>query len=96
MLPAIATPSLPFHCFITEHRSTRGALPLRVFLDLTEQPMISDFPAEYETVEVRIADLAWRTATFRRGEFVDFYGLPLDTKTITRWRRVERVVERNN
>ena len=56
----------------------------------------SDFPAEYETVEVRIADHAWQTATFRRGEFVDFYGLPLDSATITRWRRVEPIVARRN
>ena len=48
--------------------------------------MTGNFPQDREEVEVRLDDRAWLTAVYRNGEFVDTYGLPLDSNRITSWR----------
>ena len=31
----------------------------------------------------------WQAATYRRGQFVDVYGLPLDAQRISEWQAME-------
>lgn len=42
-------------------------------------------PNEGQRVEVRIGAGAWQPATFRRGQFIDIYGLALDPQRISEW-----------
>lgn len=42
-------------------------------------------PREGQLVEVRIGAGAWQQATFRRGQFIDIYGLALDPQRISEW-----------
>ena len=47
-------------------------------------------PSEQQSIEVTLDDQAWQPATYRRGEFVDIYGLPLDLQKISSWRPAEK------
>lgn len=42
-------------------------------------------PREGQHVQVRIGEGAWQPATFRRGQFIDIYGLALDPRRISEW-----------
>lgn len=46
-------------------------------------------PEEGQDVQVRIGSGAWQTATYRRGQFVDAFGLPLDAQRISEWQATE-------
>jgi len=48
--------------------------------------MQNDLPNERQTVEVSFTGNDWQPATFRHGQFVDRYGLPLDREKIADWR----------
>jgi hypothetical protein len=58
--------------------------------------MNSETPQEGQDVQVKIGEGAWQSATYRKGQFVDLYGLPLDPNKISDWQaaspraRVER------
>lgn len=43
-------------------------------------------PADRQIVEVRLGSGDWQPATFRDGEFVDAYGMPLDRRKVSNWR----------
>ena len=43
-------------------------------------------PVEHQAVEVLVGDDVWQAATYKEGEFVDAYGLPLDKTSIVKWR----------
>ena len=42
-------------------------------------------PREGQSVQVRIGEGAWQPATFRRGQFIDIYGLVLDPRRVSDW-----------
>lgn len=46
-------------------------------------------PEEGQDVQVRIGSGAWQSATYRRGQFVDAFGLPLDPQRISEWQATE-------
>ena len=52
--------------------------------------MHTELPAERQPVEVRFNADDWQPAVFRHGQFVDMYGLPLDSEKITDWRASEQ------
>jgi len=43
-------------------------------------------PMDYQVVEVRVGNDEWQPATYRDGEFVDVFGLPLDRTQVSKWR----------
>jgi hypothetical protein len=43
-------------------------------------------PNDGQVVQVRIDDGEWQPATFRDGQFVDLYGLPLDAAKMSEWK----------
>jgi hypothetical protein len=43
-------------------------------------------PMNQQIVEIRLGQGEWQPATFRDGEFVDAYGMPLDRRKISSWR----------
>lgn len=45
----------------------------------------SELPSEGQRVDVRIGTGGWQPATFRRGQFIDVYGLALDPGRISEW-----------
>ena len=47
--------------------------------------MNSELPQDGQDVQVRIGSGSWQAATYRHGQFVDLYGLPLDAHKITEW-----------
>ncbi|MEO5559186.1 MAG: hypothetical protein ABIO49_05275 [Dokdonella sp.] len=47
--------------------------------------MNNEHPIEGQVVEVKIGGGAWQSATYRRGQFVDLYGLTLDQRKISEW-----------
>lgn len=47
--------------------------------------MNDEHPIEGQIVEVKIGGGAWQSATYRRGQFVDLYGLTLDRQKISEW-----------
>ena len=47
--------------------------------------MNTEHPLEGQTVTVKVGDGAFQPATFRRGKFVDLYGLILDDKKVSDW-----------
>ena len=49
------------------------------------------FPMDRQVVEVRVANGDWQPATYRNGEFVDVYGMPLDRRRIKGWRPASSV-----
>jgi len=51
--------------------------------------MLTDLPAERQTVEVNFEGNSWQPAFFRNGQFVDIYGLPLDRQRISGWRALD-------
>lgn len=53
-------------------------------------------PAERQHIEVLTSNGDWQTAYFRRGQFVDAYGLFLDPQKIARWRPVEQSANRQD
>ena len=52
-------------------------------------------PREGQLVEVRIDTGAWQQATFRRGQFIDIYGLALDPQRISEWQTPRASPERD-
>jgi len=52
--------------------------------------MTRERPQEGEAVQVKLNDGDWQPATYREGQFIDLYGLPLDSRKITRWQHAER------
>ena len=48
-----------------------------------------EMPRDQQTVQITLDDQAWQPATYRRGEFVDIYGLPLDRQKIMSWRPLD-------
>ncbi|MEO7323503.1 MAG: hypothetical protein ABIW82_01605 [Dokdonella sp.] len=50
--------------------------------------MNNEHPIEGQVVEVKIGGGAWQSATYRRGQFVDLYGLTLDQQKISEWQPV--------
>jgi hypothetical protein len=46
-------------------------------------------PTERQLIEVLTSDGRWQIGYFRLGQFVDLYGMSLDTKKISRWRPAE-------
>ena len=63
-------------------RAARGASP-----DEPEDAM--NTPEEGQDVQVRIGSGAWQSATYRHGQFVDAFGLPLDPQRISEWQATE-------
>ena len=51
--------------------------------------MVTDLPAERQSVEVNLDGNSWQPAFFRNGQFVDIYGLPLDRQKISSWRALD-------
>jgi hypothetical protein len=51
--------------------------------------MVTELPAERQTVEVNFDGSAWQPAIFQNGQFVDVYGLPLDPQKISGWRALD-------
>ncbi len=43
-------------------------------------------PMEGQQVQVKLYDGQWQDATYRRGGYIDRYGLPLDPTRIAQWR----------
>ena len=50
--------------------------------------MQGETPREGQDVQVNLGG-RWQVARYRRGQFVDVYGLPLDPERITEWQGVE-------
>lgn len=50
--------------------------------------MNNETPQEGQDIQVRIGS-GWQAATYRRGQFVDVYGLPLDAQKISEWQAME-------
>lgn len=48
-----------------------------------------EMPSDHQVVQITLDDHAWQQATYRRGEFVDIFGLPLDLQKITSWRPLD-------
>jgi len=48
--------------------------------------MNEKLPMDYQVVEVRVGNDEWQPATYRDGEFVDVFGLPLDRTQVSKWR----------
>ena len=48
--------------------------------------MNTEHPVEGQTVTVKVGDGAFQQATFRRGQFVDLYGLILDERKVSDWK----------
>ncbi len=48
--------------------------------------MNEQMPSEWQPILVKLDDRKWQPATYRHGEFVDLYGLPLDAERISSWR----------
>jgi hypothetical protein len=53
-----------------------------------ETDMSNETPQEGQDVQVKMGN-NWQAATYRRGQFVDVYGLPLDAQRISEWQAVE-------
>jgi hypothetical protein len=53
-----------------------------------EIEMNNEFPAEGQIVRAKIGNGMWQPATYRCGQFVDLYGLPLDQRKISAWEPV--------
>ncbi|MDR3388251.1 MAG: hypothetical protein P4L92_14475 [Rudaea sp.] len=51
--------------------------------------MNNELPVERQLVLVTLDNRDWQPATFRYGQFVDAYGLPLDSEKISNWRPVD-------
>jgi hypothetical protein len=47
--------------------------------------MNHETPDEGQRVEVRVGQGGWQAATWRRGQFIDAYGLVLDPGRVTEW-----------
>lgn len=47
--------------------------------------MNHETPGEGQRVEVRVGQGSWQAATYRRGQFIDVYGLVLDAGRVTEW-----------
>ena len=48
--------------------------------------MNNKVPTDHQVVEVLVGDDVWQQATYKDGEFVDTYGIPLDRSSIANWR----------
>jgi hypothetical protein len=48
--------------------------------------MFDKLPTDRQNVEVRVDNRDWEPATYVDGEFVDAYGMPLDSRKISSWR----------
>jgi hypothetical protein len=43
-------------------------------------------PSDRQAVQVKFDNCDWQPATYRYGQFVDAYGMPLDPEKISGWR----------
>ena len=43
-------------------------------------------PVEGQVVQVKIDGGEWQSATYREGQYVDMYGLPLDASKVSDWK----------
>ena len=43
-------------------------------------------PSDRQAVQVKFDNCDWQPATYRYGQFVDAYGIPLDPEKISGWR----------
>ncbi|WP_395683638.1 hypothetical protein [Dokdonella sp.] len=50
--------------------------------------MQDETPLEGQDVQVKVGD-NWQAATYRRGQFVDVYGLALERQRISEWQAAE-------
>jgi hypothetical protein len=48
-----------------------------------------NLPTDQQAVQITLDDRAWQPATYRRSEFVDVYGLPIDRQKIMSWRPLD-------
>jgi len=48
--------------------------------------MKGELPMDRQAVQVKIDDGDWQAAVYQDGQFVDLYGLPLDSHKISSWR----------
>lgn len=48
--------------------------------------MNNKIPTDHQVVEVLVGDDVWQQATYKEGEFVDGYGMPLERSSISNWR----------
>jgi hypothetical protein len=48
--------------------------------------MSNQLPSERQLVEVRFDNRDWMSATYKNGEFIDMFGLPLSREKISSWR----------
>lgn len=50
-------------------------------------PLRNDqLPSDRQAVQVKFDNSDWQPATYRYGQFVDVYGIPLDPQKISSWR----------
>ena len=54
--------------------------------------MNEKLPTDRQIVEVRLGNGEWQPATYRDGEFVDAYGMPLERRKISSWRPTNAAV----
>jgi hypothetical protein len=48
--------------------------------------MKGELPMDRQAVQVKIDDGDWQAAVYQDGQFVDLYGLPLDSLKVSSWR----------
>jgi hypothetical protein len=58
-----------------------------------DQLRTDELPSDRQAVQVKFDNSDWQPATFRRGQFIDLYGLPLDPQKISSWRPASNVNE---
>jgi probable HAF family extracellular repeat protein len=67
-------------------RSWAGQHSTHAANDAEENRMYDKLPSDRQNVEVRFDNRDWQPATYVDGEFVDEYGMPLDSRKISSWR----------
>jgi hypothetical protein len=65
--------------------------PLRNDQLRVDEPRTDQLPSDRQAVQVKFDKSDWQPATFRRGQFIDLYGLPLDPQKISSWRPANKV-----
>lgn len=58
--------------------------------------MFDKLPSDRQNVEVRFDNRDWQPAMYVDGEFVDAYGMPLDSRKISSWRAPNGTPHRAN
>ncbi len=51
-----------------------------------DQTRDEQLPSDRQAVQVKFDNCDWQPATYRYGQFVDAYGIPLDPEKISSWR----------